>query len=293
MTIEDVELALVSMRIAWRTEELRQLKRQLRPLEAAFSAFEQQVTAQSGSLTSERDRLRHICSEIENYTARLHARLLADPDGHLSAIFTPEELREIGQLCGVDVPDSWFESELHATTSGAGWFSTDETWNETVHAEDQSSSRASSTELRDLYRQLARTFHPDLTENDAERSFREEIMLRINHAWHMRDIEEMREITAGVTDLIAGKLRSVSSYRLAWHHRELDRLDTECESIRDRISSLRSSKTVALWHNPSLANVAISKHVSKLRQEIETLEMRRNSAMEEFRLALGTYASAR
>ena len=291
-TFEDVELALVSMRIAWQTDELRHLQKQRAPLEQKFAAFEQRVAAQSGNLTAERNRLRHMCNELERYTTRIQARLLADPDGHLSAIFTPDELRTIGNLCGVDVPESWFGPEPRTTTFGEGWSSTDDSWFEaSSHAEVP--NRDDVDELRALYRQLARTFHPDLTEDESERTFRQEVMLRINHAWHMRDIAEMREITADVRDLVSGKMLSAVAYRLAWHRRELARIEDECDQVRTRIAALRASKTVALWHNPSLANAAISRHVSRLQQEITRLTTRHEAALEEFRQALGTYVATR
>lgn len=292
-TLEEVELALVSMRIAWQRGELRQLQRQLAPLEEAFSAFEYKVASQSGSLTAERDRLRHICAELEHYTARIHARLAADPDGHLSAVFTPDELRTIADLCGADVSEEWFGEESRATTSGDGWFSTDDTWFEQPMLVTEPDTRQEADELRTLYRQLARTFHPDLTEDETERTFRQEVMLRINHAWHAKDLHAMREIGADVRDLVNGKMLSAVTWRLAWHRRELAKLRNDCDQLRDRISSLRSSKTVALWHNPALANASIARHVSRLRKEIETLTTRREAALDEFRLALGAYAASR
>lgn len=293
-TNEEIQLALVRMRIAWQRGELRELKRQLAPLEIAFSDFERRVATQSGSLTAERDQLRNVCDELDSYTARLHARLIADPDGHLSAVFSPEELRAIGELLGVEVPESWFsDEESRATTSGDGWYSTDGDWEEVVPTEAKSESREEADELRTLYRQLARTFHPDLTDDETQRNFRQEVMLRINHAWHMRDLEVMREIGADVKDLVKGQLLSAVAYRLAWHRRELARIQDECQQARSRISSLRASKTIALWHNPSLANAAIAKHVTRLRQEITNLTERREASLEEFRLALGTYAANR
>lgn len=293
-TNEELQLALVSMRIAWKTSELQELQRQLAALEIAFSGFEQRVAAQSAGLTAERDHLRYVCDTLDAYTARLHARLIADPDGHLSAVFSPEELRAIGELLGVDVPESWFASEeLHTTTSGKGWHSTDGGWIGDAPAQAKPENRAEGDELRTLYRQLARTFHPDLAENDTERTFRQEVMLRINHAWHMRDLHAMREIGTEVKDLVQGQVMSAVAYRLAWHLRELARIKDECDQARTRIASLRSSKTVALWHNPSLANAAIAKHVARLRDEITNLTSRRDESLEEFRLALGTYAANR
>lgn len=293
ITIEEVELALLSMRVTWQAEELARLQRQLEPLESAFSAFEHRVARQANGVTAERNRLRTVCAEMENYTARIHARLVADPDGHLGAVFSPDELRRIGTLCGVEVPDDWFGEELHATTCGDGWYSTDESWQEMPISQDNSPTDDDAAELRSLYRQLARTFHPDLTNDDRERDFRQEVMLRINHAWHVRDLPGMRAIRNDVHDLLSGQMMSAVAYRLAWHKRELARLQEECQQCIKRIAALRSSKTMTLWHNPALANAAISRHISRIEREILELEQRRIAALDEFRQALGAYTSSR
>lgn len=293
ITVEEIELAQVSMQVAWQMEELSRLRAQLAPLERAFSTFEQRVAQQSGHLTAERDRLRQKCSELETYTTRLHARLIADPEGMMSEIFSPAELRRIGELCGVDVPDDWFGEELRATTFGDGWFSTDEDWEETPAAAPVFEDASESDELRTLYRHLARTFHPDLTSDDRERDFRQEVMLRINHAWHLRDLQALRTIGNDVQDLLEGKLVSVVAYQLAWYRRELSRLQADSQACRDRIAALRSSRTVTLWHNAALANTAISRHISRLKQEIEDLHQRHTSALEDFRQALLSYTTSR
>ena len=293
ITIEEVELALISMRLAWQTDEYQRLQDQLEPLESAFAAFEYQVAQKSGGLTAERDRLREICSEMEQYTARIHARLAADPDGHLAAVFSQDELRRIGQLCGVDVPDSWFEDELRATTFGEGWYATDSDRPENPLESRELPPESEMDELRTLYRELARTFHPDLAEDTNEHSFRQEVMLRINHAWHLRDLNGMRAIRHDVRDLLTGKQVSATAYKLAWYQRELTAMEEKCSVCADRIAALRTSKTFALWHNPTLAGTAISRYISRLRNEIEALQMRHESAMDEFRLALGAYAASR
>lgn len=293
ITVEEIELAQLSMQVAWQANELARLRAQMAPLERAFSRFEQRVAQQSGHLTAERDRLRRKCSELETYTARLHARLVADPAGMMSEIFSPAELRRIGELCGVDVPDDWFGEELRATTFGDGWYSTDADWEETPPAAPVFEDASESDELRTLYRQLARTFHPDLTGDDRERSFRQEVMLRINHAWHLRDLNAMRAIGNDMQDLLEGKQVSAVAYQLAWYRRERSRLEAECQICRARIEALRTSKTVTLWHNRSLANTAISRHVSRLNREIEQLQHRQAGALEEFRRALESYTSTR
>lgn len=291
-TLEELEQALLARQIADKAVELEQLQAQLAPLERAFAAFEQRVARQSAPISAERDALRHLCNEIERFTARLHARLVADPDGIMADVFTPEELRYIGELFGIDVPEDWFAPELHTTTFGPGW-----EWAEEQERPTPSPSRDSSREespgLRSLYRQLARTFHPDLTQDEHERLFREEMMLRINAAWELRDLPTMQAICNDVRDLLSGQMISVAAYRLAWQRRELAHLVLSCTRCSTRLAKLRSSKTIPLWHDPTLASAAIARHIGRLEREVAQLAIRKERVVEEFRLALATFAAHR
>ncbi len=51
-----------------------------------------------------------------------------------------------------------------------------------------------SAELKALYRQLARRFHPDFALDEADRSYRTGIMMAINAAYAMRDVERLKEL---------------------------------------------------------------------------------------------------
>lgn len=290
-TQKDIEHELLARQIAEQAEVLARLREELAPLERAFTAFEQRVAHQSAAKTAERDRLRHLCDEIERYTARLHARLEADPDGLMSAVFTPEELRYIGDLFGIEVPEDWFDMELHATTETQDWDCSEE-FGRNGHPPEKAPEPETS-DLRSLYRQMARTFHPDLTTDPGERHFRQEMMLRINHAWELRDFQTMQAIRDDVRDLLAGAGESVEAYRLAWQRRELAQLVDSCAQCTSRITALRTSKTISLWHNATLANAAIARHIGRLDQDIDRLLSRKVSVIEEFRLALGAYSAHR
>ncbi len=292
-SLEEIEHALLTRQIADTAAELETLQRELAPLERAFNAFEQKVARQSAAVTAERDRLRLVCAEIERFTARLHARLIADPDGMMSSVFTPDEIRYIGDLFGVEMQDTGAEPESHATTSGAEW-----EWAGNGDHDRHPSSAANGhdpefRDLRSLYRQLARTFHPDLTTDPAERHFRQEMMLRINHAWDLRDAHTMEAIRDDVRDLLAGNLISVHAYRLAWKRRELAQLQHACHTCRLRIDALRYSKTVSLWHDATLANAAIARHIKRVQIDVDRLRVTHERVVEEFRLALGAYAAHR
>jgi hypothetical protein len=291
-TLEELERALLARQIAEKAAELEQLQVQLAPLERAFAAFEQRVARQSAPITAERDALRHLCNEVERFTARLHARLVADPDGVMADVFTPEELRYIGELFGIDVPGDWFAPELRTTTYGAEWEWAGDA-QERTDARSTKPRESESPDLRSLYRQLARTFHPDLTQDEHERRFREEMMLRINAAWELRDLPTMQAIRKDVRDLLSGRLVSASAYRLAWQRRELAHLVLSCTRCSTRLATLRSSKTIMLWHDSALANAAIARHMARLEREVAQLGIRREQVVEEFRLALAAFAAHR
>lgn len=290
-TQEDIEHEVLNRQIAEQARVLAGLQEELAPLEKAFSAFEHRVARQTAARKAERDELQFVCDEIERFTARLHARLEADPDGVMSAVFTPDELRYIGELFGIEVPEEWFDMESHATTDGQEC-----DWADKSHSTARGNEAPpvpETPDLRSLYRQLARAFHPDLTTDPGERHFRQEMMLRINHAWELRDMPTMQAIRDDVRDLLAGSMMSVEAYRLAWQRRELAQLVHSCAQCSSRITALRSSKTIALWNNATLANAAIARHINRLEQEIERLLARKNTVVEEFRLALGAYSAHR
>ncbi|MCO5224747.1 MAG: J domain-containing protein [Thermomicrobiales bacterium] len=281
----EYECALLAMQIADRQRELTRLQRELSPLETAFGLFERKVANQSSSLTAERNRLRRRCLEIERYTERIHARLLADPDRHLSMVFSPEELRAIADLFGIYVDRDVIGDEPIGTASGA-W-----EWAEqrapVMHPRQLPA--AEYDELRATYRQLAKIWHPDLALNDEDASYRQEMMLRINHAWQERDLSALRRIQRGHSlDNGVDRYRQRQLERL---QRELAQVIQRCAQTQARLNALRRSKTRALWYDAALANVAITRHVRKLEAEIEQLQQRETTAVEEFRLAFGHYAS--
>ncbi len=288
---DDIELAVLALQIAGCRAEHDQLQRELAPLEASFAAFEHRVASQTATMVAERNRLRYICDELDRYTSRLHARLISDPKGHLSAVFTPEELRAIGDLFGISMPEDLFEPASHTTTQEQNWEYADDAADGA--GADPPISSTEAEELRLLYRQLAKAFHPDLATDAGEREFRQEMMLRVNHAWQMRDLAAMQSIQQGTADFSGqGPLR-LALIEVIRRRAELAHLTAVCAAARNRLHQLRTSRTRPLWSEPTLAKTAIARHVRKLETEIAELGQRHVMLVEEFRQALGTYTSQR
>lgn len=141
---------------------------------AAISAFEVQVRSRFERLTQRLDQLQ---AEIDDLRRQLRTRRLAweDDDGF-----------------GATGPDggAWEFGQEGAASAGSFRYRDQTTVAEpppTLPAEQQA-------ELRQLYRQLARRFHPDLALDDAERERRTQLMMTINAAYALGDLARLQQI---------------------------------------------------------------------------------------------------
>lgn len=125
---------------------------------AAVNAFEFEFEARVGHLWDTLDALE---GEIERYQDRIQMMR----DGYLSV---ERQYRR-----------AWQAPPTSAPTPPA-----------------QPLSPASEAQLKRLYRQLARRYHPDLADDDADRAFRTERMAAINDAYAARSLIELEALAA-------------------------------------------------------------------------------------------------
>lgn len=300
ITDEEREYTDLTLRITWRVDQIAALEAELAPIQRAFERFEWEYTQRIGHLVADLESLRASVHGVENKTARIHARLVADPGGILGELFDRDELREIGEMFGIDVPDDWFAAARSTPRSGGkGW-----DWDGQASAEEeellrelQRSSRRllpeeHAAELRSRYRDLARRFHPDLADSDDERGLRQEIMLRINHAWQCQDLDALRALDQELERMLPGWSASHLAHRLAWARRECERLDAQADGLLGRIRQLRASETFPLWFNSTLGSTVITQRATFLRRELDREQERLEVAKVAFRQALASYAAA-
>ncbi len=296
---EEREFAFLQAEIRFRQIHVQKLEREISPLLEALETFEWEYKARVGTLQSELRGLNHEIESIEHRTARIHARLVADPDGILGDIFTREELQEIGELFGIEVPASWFarEEELERRAREREWRFHESAGEEAFGREWPGAERGSrprteaSTELRSLYRRLARLCHPDLAADDSDRTRRQDLMRRINAAWHARDLDALRDIEHDRIGAAGWRALRGWAERLTWARRELVNLDARILALTERLQSLRGSDTFPLWFNPNLGNSVITNRTTTLRIDIANAHHRLERAREAFRQALKHYAS--
>jgi len=297
---QEREFVFLQGEIRLRQVHIANLESEIAPLLAALDAFEWDYKARVGTLQAELQSIRREAQTIEDRTARLHARLVADPDGILGDVFTPEELREIGELFGIEVPASWFapDDEVERRERERAWRFHESTGEEAGEHEWLRNQRRAARrpeppeELRALYRRLARLCHPDLATDEADRARRQDLMRRINAAWHDRNLKALQDIEQDRVGTVGWSALRDWAERLLWARRELVRLDERIIGLTERLQQLRSNDTFPLWFNPALGNSVITNRVTSLRIDIANAQYRLEKAREAFRQALHHYASA-
>lgn len=300
ITNEELAYAELSLRISWRTNQISALEAELAPIQRAFESFEWEYTQRLGHLNAELQATRATVQRMTEKTARVHARLVSDPGGVLGDLFDRDELREIGDMFGIDVPDEWFAQAREANRAGGddwSWASDAFTGEEEIIREMQRSRKRRMpendvAEMKKRYRDLARRFHPDLAENDDEQSLRQEVMLRVNHAWQCQDLEALRQIDQELERMLPGWSASHLAHRLAWARRECERLDARVDTLMRRIRQLRSSETFPLWFNSNLGTMVIAQRAAAISREIEREQELLEDTKLAFQEALAHYAAA-
>ncbi|MGB3329522.1 MAG: J domain-containing protein [Thermomicrobiales bacterium] len=290
--------------IEQRTGRLADLEAEIAPLLRALEQFEWHYNSTLGGLQRDLRQVRQQRDTIDVWTTRIHARMVADPNHVMGDLFSEDELRQIGALFGVELPESWFESAREAEERRRreerenGFFDGNTAAEEEILRRMFRGSRADrerlpdevEQEIRSLHRSLARRFHPDLATTEAERLLCQEMMLRINDAWHDRDLGQLRELDEQSSHLAGTSSERGVARRLHWARQEVVRLDSLIDSLATKLTALRGSSTFPLWFNPTLARTVITQRASVLQMDLSTETQQLEDAKLAFRHALASYA---
>jgi hypothetical protein len=180
------EQKLTQMNGSWqkRVEKLQTLLKEVKPLLvaaeaelserlAAISAFEFRVRSHLEPLTRRMDKLDE---EINSLRRQLR---------HLQDVWLFAEDFSAGELY-----DRWRSTEGEgAAASGAYRYH-----EAPVSPPPESLTADQSAALKQLYRQLARRFHPDFALDEADRAYRTGIMMAINAAYAVGDLEKLEQL---------------------------------------------------------------------------------------------------
>jgi hypothetical protein len=137
---------------------------------------------------------------------------------------------------------------------GTGYRSVDEQYRRTWHVPLDSRTKppdeplppASEAQIKKLYRQLARRFHPDLASNETDRSYRTDMMQAVNDAYAARSMVELVALSQEAE--ISGHLHETASAKtdaemldaleqeILRCHRRREEIDRELSNLHNRPS---------------------------------------------------------
>ncbi len=140
---------------------------------------------------------------------------------------------------------------------------------------------ATEAQIKKLYRQLVRRFHPDLTQDEAERAWRTEMMTAINAAYAARSLVELRALAAEPDRSPSGG-PTTDEQRLTALQEELQRIEQRLREVEQEIYDLTHSPTMEMMLDVKLAKwrgrdllaemaAKIEKDLARKRVEVDLL----------------------
>lgn len=113
-------------------------------------------------------------------------------------------------------------------------------WRKIGQAKKSKYSPKMEEQIKNLFRELARRFHPDLTSDPEEKKWREEVMTRVNQAYSNRDLKALRAL-AEQPDRPVDAPDQTKEQEIAGLKAELKRLDGVIADLKARIKHLEES----------------------------------------------------
>jgi len=226
-------LSALQAEIEQKRETAARLEQEHADLELELGAFERLYDAEIKPLQTELDETeRHIAEyQLRNELVRFRGnRLSAD---QLEAEVALRLHRHYDQNPINTSPPRHRLGAEHTQNAPAGWPSDLDT--------------ATQTQLKSLYRELAKRFHPDLTADEAERERRSARMAEINAAYACGDLDALRRAAA------ESDIRPKPSQTLAELLTERDRLDALIARLRQDIAKLNRDPLMLLKIDAALA----------------------------------------
>ena len=140
-----------------------------------------------------------------------------------------------------------------------------------------------TAELKKLYRQLARRFHPDMATDKADRTYRTQLMMAINAAYAAGDLEKLQELAlepdlAGLADQAqTDRQRAEALLReLTRHQHRLDEIQQELANLENHRSAhlLRQAIIAEAEGRDFLGEIAaeLRDKITEKRMELELLQ---------------------
>lgn len=210
--IEQINLQLAALR-----PRLIEAETELSERLAAISAFEFKLRSRIAKLTDKLDQL----------------------DAEIQAL--KRKMRWLGEGWQTDP-----ENEAAAWASGKTASETgDYRYREVSNEPRQALAEEERASLKQLYRQLARRFHPDMAIDEADRDYRTQMMMAINAAYAAGDLDKLEQLLLEPDAPHTITIQSEEE-QLDLLIRELMRVQNRLQEIEDELARLDKHKSAVM-----------------------------------------------
>lgn len=147
-----------------------------------------------------------------------------------------------------------------------------------AQARKEQAEREVSQSIREVYRKLASSLHPDREPDAQERTRKTALMQRVNQAYEARDLLTLLSLQIEMEQISAYDLAAVSGKRIDHYNEVLteqrNQLRDELASIAMHFSSLRPDLMLrADMMTPQLVDSILTADIKQLRRQITELEV--------------------
>jgi hypothetical protein len=263
---EERELNRHLQQIEGRKREIASLEADTQELHENLARFNAEYHARVGVLFTQIDQLELEIAEYRRRTDLLNV----DPDASEQEILqrVQEEFSQQREKVQQEERDSerfWHQREAYRG--------------------EPSLTENDAAELKRLFRELARRFHPDLAKTDEEREERTRIMQQVNTAYHARNLDVLHTLTSreDVDDRSFSAL-SIAD-KLIWAIRELARLNDLYDQLINTYHELRTSSLAVLWFEKESGNDPLDRLERELIQRLGLTRAKRDDALRRYEFA--------
>ena len=253
-----IENPLIRTGIDWRAR-IEILRADLELLQNQLIEAEAQLAERMAAINAFEFELR---SKLEPYT-----RQLAALEAKIKEEFARLE-REWHEQAGEEYP--W--QEEGAAASGEYRYHADDS-----EAEPQLLDEDETAEIKRLYRQLARRFHPDMAQDNADREYRTQLMMAINAAYTVGDLDKLRELALS-PDLGQHINNALTDEQLAEAlEKEIGRVQKRLQEVKKELAQLAHHRSTTLMRRKQRVEAAggnfYAEMIRELREKIFQKEM--------------------
>jgi len=185
----------------------------------------------------------------------------------------PDELfdhvsRQLYEKLYQDVPDMEHQAPSHSSRKKSAKAMAKE-------ARLQAEARQVSLSIREVFRKLASTLHPDKEPDSKERARKTELMQRVNSAYSNNDLLALLELQLEIEQIDQAMINSISEDRLKHYNKVLKEQSAELQQELDMVEmSFRAHFDFPPYGalSPTMAFTMLERDIAQIQQDIAGLK---------------------